>query len=203
MEQLNGLGRADLVEVAQQRNQQQRRKQNSGLGHAGPGDIEAEGDRHIHHLVEKEADQLVQQHSHCEAAADAQNADIERFKDQHHGDVPLPHAEDIIQAQLPGPLLHEEAIDIEHKDGGEEKRDEHADGHEHLHIHVAVGVAGGDVFHAGVVDQGGHDVDGRHVPQQGQDVGEVEFPAAADVLQGQLGIEGRVTHPPHLLRPGG
>ena len=153
--------------------------------------------------MEQQADQLVQQQSRRKAAANAGNARIQRLIDEHSRNVPLPHAEDVIEPQLLFSLLHEKAVDIEHKDGGKQERDQHADGHEKLHIHIAGGPSRRDVLHAGVVDQGGHDVDSRHVSQQSQEVGEIEFPVAADALEGELGIEGGVTHLPHLPRPGG
>ena len=73
----------------------------------------------------------------------------------------LAHAEHAVKAQLLLPPLHEEAVRVQQEDEGEEAEHEHAEGHEHGDVHRAVGRARGELVHAGVGDDGGHDVKGR------------------------------------------
>ena len=188
VEQLDGLGQADLVQVAQQHQQQHPGEHARCEGHAGPGDIEPKGRGHEKHLVQAQVHQLVKDQPRGQSAQDARRAHVQGLVHQHQGDMALAHAQDVVQSQLLFPLLHEKAVDVVHKDEGEQEGDDHADGHEGLHVHIRVGPARDDILHARIAHQGGHDIHRRHVPDEGQDIGEVELPVVADAAAA-LGAE--------------
>ena len=92
VEELNGFGDPDLVQVGQQGQADEDAEEDSGAGHGVPGDGEAEGHGEAQELVEGQGHQLVEEETGQKAADDPGPAHEQRLEEEHRGDVALAHA---------------------------------------------------------------------------------------------------------------
>ena len=192
--QLHGALPPHPDEVHEKVSQQDQRKERCGVEDSLHGDIKSEAAAEVHDPAEEQRHQLLEQQSREDAAADADEGGVDRLHPKHPGNVPLAHAEDVVEPQLLPPPLHEEAVGIAEEDHGEDGDDEKADEHEHGEVEIA--------GHDGQVPcpgQGPDDVEGRRRTHQRQEVGHVELPVADDVAPGQLRVESGLTHGSHRL----
>ena len=111
----------------------------------------------------------MEEHPGRRAPHDADEGGVQALPALEQGQVALAHAQDVVQPQLLLPLLHEEAVDVQHQDGGENAGDDHAQAHHDLDI-----LRPPQLVDAGVEHQGGHDVESGGQPHQGQQIREVE-----------------------------
>ena len=151
-----------------------------------------EGDGELQQGGQRGGGQLVEGHAQGQPAPDAQNGGVQALPALDQGDVPLAHAQDVVEAQLFFSLLHQKAVDVQQQNGGQDARHEHADLHHHHHIGEAP-----HVQHAGVGAQGGHDVKGGGESRQRQQIGDEEAVVLPHTPGGQLGVKS-VTHVSHL-----
>ena len=185
-----------MEEVDQQGRQIDGGKQQGGGPHRLPVHGKAKGDGEEEDLIEQQEDQLGQEDAQQQAPRDGDEAGVEGLPQHHQGDVPLGHAQDVVQADLLLPALHEEGVGVEEKDHRENPHHAGAQAHD-----------GGDGGPAGhVVDllvkgQEGHVVEHGHGDQAREQVGEHEAPVAHQVPGGHFGKE-EVTHGLHPLWPG-
>ena len=125
----------------------------------------------------------MEQHAKGDTAHNAGQADEERLPGQNSSYVGLAHTQDIVQAQLLFPALHEEGIGVEQENDGEQTHHKHADGHEHGQVGIAEllwQIAGGG--------QGCHDVEHGGGAHDGEQVGQVELGVVAQIVPGQPAV---------------
>ena len=197
MKQLDGIGHPHPEQVERQGQGQQHAEKGRRLDHGGQGEGGVEGDGELQQGGQRGGGQLVEGHAQGQPAPDAQNGGVQALPALDEGDVPLAHAQDVVEAQLFFSLLHQKAVDVQQQNGGQDARHEHADLHHHHHIGEAP-----HVQHAGVGAQGGHDVKGGGEPCQGQQVRDKEPAVLAHPLGGQPGIQS-VTQGAHPRRSAG
>ena len=156
-----------------------------------------EGDGELQQGHQGQGGQLVEGDAQHKTAADAQDGGEQALPALDQGDIPLAHAQNVVEAQLLLPLLHQKAVDVEQEYRRQHPRHKHPDLHHHHHVGEAP-----HLQHAGVGAQGGHDVKGGGKPRQGQQVGEEEAAVLLHALGRQLGVKS-VTHASHPRRPAG
>ena len=196
-EELDGVGQAHPAQIQQQGQQQKAAEQRRRHGHGGGGHSRPEGDGEPEQPDEDHGGQPVEGNAAQDAARDADEGGVKALPALEPGNVALAHAEDVVKAQFLFPLLHQEAVDIQHQHGGQDGRHHKAKAH-----HVGDELRAPQLLHALIHGQGGHDVKGGGQPHEGQQVGQVKPAVLPEVLGGKPGIEG-VTQGSHLRRQGG
>ena len=197
VEQLDGLAEPHPEQVQRQGQQEQQPEERRRFEHGGQGEGGVEGDGELEQGDQGHGGQLVEDHPQRQPAANTQQGGVQALPALDQGEVPLAHAQDVVEAQLLLALLHQEAVDVQQQHRGQHPRHEHPDLHHDQHVGKAP-----HLQHAGVGAQGGHDVKGGSEPRQGQQVGDEKAVVLPHPPGGQLGIKA-VTHASHLRRPAG
>ena len=109
---------------------------------------------------------------------------------KHFPDMPLPHAQDVVNPDLFLPALDEKAVSVEKEDHREKRHDSRPKTQAGVQRTVLR-----DTFAAA---EGPHDVVHHHRQRPGEQVGEIGLPVVSQIGQGQPSIN-RTTQPSHLL----
>ena len=182
-------------QIAQQIQQQHRAEEDGRDEDAGPGDVEGEAGGEPDHPIDNQGHQPLEEHPGENAAHHAGEAENQRLPDEHGGDIALAHAQDVVEAQLLGPALHQKAVGVEKENHRKDAHQEYADLHERAQIGVADlarQIIGPGEGHQNIKDGGSE--------ENGQKVGEVELSVVLQALPGQLGVEAFHGRSPPVVR---
>ena len=195
-QQLHRPGQADVKKILGQGQQVDPGKKSSRHPKGRGTYRKAEVNRKVEQLEQQQDQQLGEQNAQEQPAPDGNEAGVYRLPKQDQGDVTLGHTQDVIQADLLLPALHEKAVGVQQEDHREQAH------HHGAHIHDALNV--GCPGHVGQVrapGEKGYVVKHGGGEQAREQVRKDELPVAHQVSGGQLG-EKELTHGPHLPRPG-
>ncbi len=194
VEQLHGSGAVQAEEILEQRQDHQHGEEDGRLRDSRQADGKAEQHRQVGHPENHQQHQLGQENARENSAADHRRRAQGRLPAHHQGDVPLLQTQNVVEAQLLLPPLHDETVGVQQDYGGKE-------GH-HKAAHVAQGLevhGPPDGFQRLVASEKAEDVvHGRHT-DAGEEVGAVVPSVPHEVHQGQPGKEAGFTHGTHRL----
>ena len=154
--------------------------------------VEARHNVHVEQPADQQAAGLVHQGAEEQPQDDGDQRGDQGLGEQHPDDVALLHAQHVVHAEFVFALLHQEAVDIQDQDEGQQPDDEGPEGHEHGQVGPAQGLG-----EPSVQRQGEQDVEAAQQTRLRQDAGDVQPVVLADVLRGDPGIK-TVFHGPHL-----
>ena len=148
-QKLDRAGKVDLTHGIEQDQAEGDADEKGRVAHGSGRDGKRERDRLPHQMGEQKVHQLVQQDAHRQPQQQADEQHEHRFPENQAGEVPLFHAQNVVQAELLFAAAHEEAVGIEQKDHAENGGD---------HDAQLEGKGQGTRIIGGDVLQGTHDV---------------------------------------------
>ena len=113
MQQIDRAGEVKEPQVAQDQQQEHRAHHFHRFRQGGDGDAEAQWNVELQQPKQPHQRQLGKQDARAKAQHDAQHGQKKGFQDQHMADLPLFHAEDVVQPQLLLAALHNEAVGVD------------------------------------------------------------------------------------------
>ena len=193
-QQVHGPGQVQYPQVAQNQQQEHPAHDQRRFHHALDADLKPQGDLKLQQPQKAHERQLGKQHPCAQAQHQAAQAQEHGFQDQHMGHLALFHAQDVVQPQFLLPALHDKAVGVDQYahhhhgqyDGAQLQHEADVVRAAHLGHHVAVG-------------KEADDIEQRRAQGAGQQVGAVEQAVLEQVLHGQAGVKGELTHGAHRL----
>ena len=143
-----------------------------------------------HHPQQAQLRQLAQQDAQGQAPGQGDAAGEQGLPAEDPGDVPLAHAQDVIQGKLPVPAADQEGMGVKQQQQRKHPQHKAAQIQDHLH-----GAAAGQrsLRQPG---QGHKNVEKRHGAYAGQQVRHIEAAVFPDAVPGQMAVQLHARSPP-------
>ena len=182
-------GRVEAQKVQQVVQEEDASEDHRRVDRRVPGHLEAEGHLRLDHRTEEEQKELGEQHPQQQPAQDAEEGGEYRLPKEEPGQMPLLHAQDVVEPQLLLPPLHEEAVGVAEEGEGEEGNHNGPEAQEPLdRVDALQGIdAPVHVQKQDVVEHGRADHAGEKVRQ-------IELAVEPQRPKGQLGKEADLMH---------
>ena len=160
----------------------------------GPGDeFPCIADLKLEHVAQQQLRQLAQENAQAKAHQDAGAEGKKGLPEQDPANVPLLHAQNVVQAKLPLPPLHQKAVGVKQEDEGENLH--------HVAAQVQNGVDNGALGNGlpGIcIGEAAEDEMEHDHEDAGEHVGQVKLPVLPQVGKRQLVIEALMHGAHHL-----
>lgn len=193
VQQLHRLGLPQLPQTVEQHEGGIEQKDAAGA-QEGPGDeFPCIADLKLEHVAQQQLRQLAQENAQAKAHQDAGAEGKKGLPEQDPANVPLLHAQNVVQAKLPLPPLHQKAVGVKQEDEGENLH--------HVAAQVQNGVDNGALGNGlpGIcIGEAAEDEMEHDHEDAGEHVGQVKLPVLPQVGKRQLVIEA-LTHGAHHL----